>query len=126
VGVWRLGVALIPAGREGEWGGMWSRGGRGLGSTPVGTRGGAGSAEGVGGVGGGWSWPEVGDDRWGPRVPPVGLSERGGREGGKADLRQKGEASRAAGGEGERILGRARKGGRGRENGPSPKTKRGF
>ena len=33
---------------------------------------------------------EVGDDRWGPRVPPVGLSERRGREGGKADLRQKG------------------------------------
>nr|AAV32125.1 hypothetical protein [Oryza sativa Japonica Group]AAV32191.1 hypothetical protein [Oryza sativa Japonica Group] len=61
--VWRLGVASIPAGREGEWGGMWSRGGRGLGSTPVGTRGGVGSAEGVGGVANGWSWPEVGDDR---------------------------------------------------------------
>nr|ABA99830.1 retrotransposon protein, putative, Ty3-gypsy subclass [Oryza sativa Japonica Group] len=63
--VWRLGVASIPAGREGEWGGMWSRGGRGLGSTPVGTRGGAGSVEGVGDVADGWSWPEVGDDRWG-------------------------------------------------------------
>jgi hypothetical protein len=57
----------------------------------------AGKGGDVGGSGGHGSCRpglEVGDDRWGPRVPPVGLSERGGREGGKADLRQKGRQAR--------------------------------
>ncbi|BAD53425.1 hypothetical protein [Oryza sativa Japonica Group] len=121
MGVWRLGVASIPAGREGEWGGMWSRGGRGLESTPVGTRGGAGSAEGVGGVADGWSWPEVGDDRWGPRVPPVGERERGR---GRLGRRNRLEGGREPSGPREEagLRGRERgRAGRGREGRLGPK-----
>jgi hypothetical protein len=65
----------FPQGERGvgrDVGARWT----GLESTPVRTRGGAGSAEGVGSMVGGWSRPEVGDDRW------AHGSHLSGREGG--------------------------------------------